>query len=58
MRTLISVILLASLAIAFNGGEASVRARHAQHARNFQVCNPTQYNVVDHYSAQDFMNER
>jgi hypothetical protein len=59
MRPLISAVLLASasLAVAFNPREASVRARHPQHARNFQARSPTQYNLVDRYSAQDFMNE-
>ncbi len=60
MRALISAILLAlaSLAVAFNTGKASVRARHAQHARDVQARSTNQYRLVDHYSAQDFMNER
>jgi hypothetical protein len=60
MRALIPAVLLASasLAVAFDAREASVHSRHAQHARNFQARSPTQYNLVDRYGAQDFMNER
>ncbi len=60
MRLVISAILLASasLAVALNTGKLPVRARHAQHARDVQASSPKQYGLVDHYSAQDFMNER
>lgn len=54
MRPPLTAILLASasLAVAFDTRKASVRARHVRHARS-----PTQYSLVDHYGAQDFMNE-
>ncbi|KAI9440561.1 glycoside hydrolase family 16 protein [Lactarius indigo] len=59
MHLLIPAILLtsASLAVAFNTGKASVRARHTRNARDKQARNPKQYNLVDHYSAQNFMDE-
>lgn len=62
MHPLTSAMLLASasLAVAFaiNTSKASVHAGSAQHARNAQARNPKQYILVDHYSAEDFMDER
>ncbi|KAH9066687.1 glycoside hydrolase family 16 protein [Lactarius vividus] len=59
MRLLISAILLlsASLAVVVNTGNPFVRARHTQNARDVQARSPKQYKLVDHYSAQHFMDE-
>ncbi|KAH9040485.1 concanavalin A-like lectin/glucanase domain-containing protein [Lactarius pseudohatsudake] len=59
MRPLISAILLASasLAVAVNTDNAFVRARHTQNARDVRARSPKKYTLVDHYSAQHFMNE-
>jgi hypothetical protein len=51
MRPLISAILLASASLA-------VAAPPAQHARNDQGRCRKQYTLVDHYSAEDFMDEK
>ena len=50
--SLLSAFLLvsASLVVAFNAVKAS-------HAHNAQARSPKQYTMLDHYSAEDFMNE-
>ena len=60
MRSFTYAILFASvsLVVAFRTGRATLREGHAQHARRVQARSSMQYNLVDHYSAQDFMNER
>ncbi|KAF8269826.1 concanavalin A-like lectin/glucanase domain-containing protein [Lactarius quietus] len=59
MLPFISAILLASasLTVAFDPGKASLHARPAQHPRNAPARSPQQYTLVDHYGAEDFMNE-
>ena len=60
MRPLTSVILLASasLSVTFNSSKTFVHAGPAQHARNAQARSSKQYTLVDHYSAEDFMDEK
>ena len=58
MHPLISAILLVSVPLVFNTSKLSVQARPARGARNAQAPSPKQYTLLDHYSAEDFMNER
>ncbi|KAI0305885.1 glycoside hydrolase family 16 protein [Multifurca ochricompacta] len=58
MRLLVfAVISSVSLAIAFNTSESSLHSRHLRHAHNVQV-HRRQFQQVDHYQGQDFMDER